>query len=116
MFNLELLEKAQKFNVNINTYNNAINWLKNVNEINLSNDIDRNNLVLLDKLENEINQAEINWLKANKDNLLFDVQFEDKGYVFVDVLEVYDNKNNKVYEQWFYGDGESQEFIDMIYA
>ena len=74
-------------------------------------------LILLDELDEEIEQGEINWLKSNKDNLLFDIQLEDKEYAFVDVLEIYLGnwkEDNKVYEGWFYGDGEAQEFKNMI--
>lgn len=117
MFNLKSLEKADKYNFIIDTekYGNALNWFKNVKEIIIGGENeDVKNLRILDQLDEDIEQAEINWLKRNCEHLIFDIQFEDKGYAFVDVLMVYDENDNNVFEKWFFGDGESQEFINMI--
>jgi len=127
MFNLESLVKADKYNIQIDLqkYGEALKWYKEVKEIDLSDDDNKlcqdnkKRLILLDELEEEIDQGEINWLKSNKNRLLFDIQAEDKGFAFVDVMVIYlDNwkECNKVYEQWFYGDGEAYEFKSMIYS
>jgi len=124
MFNLKSLEKAEKYNLQIDLqkYGEALEWYKKVEEIVLGDESEeckenRRKLILLDELDKEIEQGEINWLKNNKDKLLFDIQFEDKEYAFVDVLKFYlgeYKEDNKVYEGWFYGDGEAQEFKNMI--
>ena len=126
MFNLKSLIKADKyFQIDLQKYGEALKWYKEVEEIDLSDDENeickenRKRLVVLAELEEEIEMAEVNWLKSNKERLLFDIQPEDKEFAFVDVLTIYldDWKEcNKVYEQWFYGDGEAQEFKDMIYS
>ena len=68
------------------------------------------------ELEKEIDKAEVEWLKLHHEELWFSVEFEDKGFAFVDVLTITDNRGKEIAVFDFYSEGESDEFINMICA
>jgi hypothetical protein len=113
MFNLNLKE-VEKFGFVFNEqkYSKVLQWYKNVEEIVLKND--REKLKLLQELEKEIYQAKITWLKHNKNNIYYSIDFEDAGYAFVDILKIYDENDNVVYQAEFMGEGQAEEFINEI--
>ena len=96
-------------------YGEVLEWYANVEEIFLNggND-DREKMLLIDEFNKEKYQAEIDWLKQNKDKLVFNNEFEDVGYAFVDILTIYDENDNEVYKTSFMHEGEADEFINMI--
>lgn len=95
-------------------YGEVLEWYKNTEEIFLNDDKDREKMLLLDEFKEEKYQAKINWLKRNKDKLVFNTEFEDAGYAFVDILTIYDEEDNEIHKEKFMFEGDAEEFIDMI--
>jgi len=111
--------KEFSFEINQEKYGEALAWKKSIRNgerkgFSLNDEIDCKNWNLIDELKKEREQAEINWLKQNKEHLYFDSEFKDVGYAFVDILTIYDENNNEIYQTSFMGEGESEEFIAMI--
>jgi hypothetical protein len=108
-----ILQKASKYGYNINgeKYGAVINWAKEIKEVKLSRD--REYLILLSEMEKEVDDAEIQWLKDHHKELSFCNEFEDRGFAFGDVLTI-ERNGTLVTTVDFYGDGEAEDFIEMI--
>lgn len=110
-----LLEMSNKYGykIDMNKYGSVIEWADKLKEVKVERD--REKLLAYFELEKEVENAEVEWLKLHREELVFDVQFEDKGYAFVDVLTITDTEGNDITTFYFHGDGEAEEFIDSIY-
>lgn len=111
-----LLEMSNKYDykIDMNKYGTIIEWADKLKEVKVERD--REKLLKYLELEKEVENAEVEWLKHHHKELIFDVHFEDKGYAFVDVLTITDTEGNDITTFYFYGDGEAEEFIDLICA
>lgn len=106
------LERAAKYEFMIDAkYNEVLKWYQATNCIHIKQDQEK--LLLLAELGEKINQAEIHWLKVHNQEIVFDREFKDIGFAFVDVLSIF-YKGKELCEKLFFGDGEADEFIDLI--
>lgn len=109
-----LIEKANKFDCDISEFEKAIKWQQNIKEIYCQDPVHKKYMSKLFELEKVIDKAEEIWIKDHHTELNFDIQFEDSGYAFVEVLSVSDKNGTLITQMWFYGAGEAQEFVDCV--
>lgn len=113
MINENLLNKAEKYKLNIDKYKDIIDWFKNTNKIILPRDKEK--MMLVFELREYIINGEIDWIRKHISELYIDMCTEDKGYAFVDIVNVrYKNTDELVCELHFFGDGEASDFIKSI--
>lgn len=109
----------QDFNFSIDSikYGEAILWQQELHtkgiRLDLSIGEHVKNYSLILQLRDEVKLARIEWLKDNKEYLRFAIEphYNNFEYVFV----VYNNKNDRVYQELFYVENEAEKFIDDIF-
>ena len=106
-----VLNIANKYDINVESYTETIKYLNSLNEFDL--DRDRKYLMSFLELEKYVRNCEMEWFKNNYSYLTFERELIDNGFAFVDELKIF-YKNSLIEMFSFLSSEECDEFMNSI--